>query len=92
MADFEQQTGNSEATPYRLGEVSAETKYIDRFKVDAPTLLNDDLEGQDVILVDHNEFQQSAETIAKANIVNVVIVIELRTLKQQALYTIVQNL
>ena len=35
-------------------------------------LLNDDLEGQDVILVDHNEFQQSAETIAKANIVNVV--------------------
>ena len=73
MADFEQQTGNSEATPYRLGEVSAETKYaLDHFKVDAPTLLNDDLEGQDVILVDHNEFQQSAETIAKANIVNVV--------------------
>ncbi|MDU6961549.1 MAG: DHH family phosphoesterase, partial [Staphylococcus sp.] len=52
MADFEQQTGNSEATPYRLGEVSAETKYaLDHFKVDAPTLLNDDLEGQDVILV-----------------------------------------
>ena len=45
MADFEQQTGNSEATPYRLGEVSAETKYaLDHFKVDAPTLLNDDLE------------------------------------------------
>ena len=73
--------------------MSAETKYaLDHFKVDAPTLLNDDLEGQDVILVDHNEFQQSAETIAKANIVNVVIIIELRTLKQQVLYTIVQNL
>ena len=25
MADFEQQTGNSEAKAYRLGEVSAET-------------------------------------------------------------------
>ena len=73
MADFEQQTGNSEATAYRLGEVSAETKYaLDHFKVDAPILLNDDLEGQNVILVDHNEFQQSAETIAKANILNVV--------------------
>lgn len=73
MADFEQQTGNSEATAYRLGEVSAETKYaLDHFKIDAPILLNDDLEGQNVILVDHNEFQQSAETIAKANILNVV--------------------
>ena len=73
MADFEQQTGNSEATAYRLGELSAETKYaLDHFKIDAPILLNDDLEGQNVILVDHNEFQQSAETIAKANILNVV--------------------
>ena len=73
MVDFEQQTGNSEATAYRLGEVSAETKYaLDHFKIDAPILLNDDLEGQNVILVDHNEFQQSAETIAKANILNVV--------------------
>ena len=27
MADFEQQTGNTDATPYRLGEVGPETQY-----------------------------------------------------------------
>ena len=44
MADFEQQTGNSEAKAYRLGEVSAETQYaLDYFKVEAPELLSEDL-------------------------------------------------
>ena len=44
MADFEQQTGNSEAKAYRLGEVSAETQYaLDYFKVKAPELLSEDL-------------------------------------------------
>ena len=27
MADFEQQTGNTEAKAYRLGEISAETQF-----------------------------------------------------------------
>ncbi|RIP33180.1 manganese-dependent inorganic pyrophosphatase [Staphylococcus gallinarum] len=73
MADFEQQTGNTEATPYRLGDVSAETQYaLDHFKVEAPELLNDNLAGQEVILVDHNEFQQSADSIADAQVKHVV--------------------
>ncbi|MCG7339897.1 manganese-dependent inorganic pyrophosphatase [Staphylococcus sp. ACRSN] len=73
MADFEQQTGNTEATPYRLGDVSAETQYaLDHFKVDAPELLNESLADQEVILVDHNEFQQSADTIADAQVKHVV--------------------
>lgn len=73
MADFEQQTGNSEAKAYRLGEVSAETQYaLDYFKVKAPELLSEDLNNEDVILVDHNEFQQSADSIADASVRHVI--------------------
>lgn len=73
MADFEQQTGNAEATPFRLGEIGLETQYaLDQFKVSTPALLSDDLNDQNVILVDHNEFQQSADTIDKASIKHVV--------------------
>ncbi|UUY78567.2 manganese-dependent inorganic pyrophosphatase [Staphylococcus saprophyticus] len=73
MADFEQQTGNAEATAYRLGEVGSETQYaLDHFNVTAPELLNDDLADQNVILVDHNEFQQSADSIADAAVQHVV--------------------
>lgn len=73
MADFEQQTGNTEATPYRLGEVGPETQYaLDHFNVETPELLSDDLNNQNVILVDHNEFQQSADTIDKSSIQHVV--------------------
>ena len=73
MADFEQQTGNTEATPYRLGEVGPETQYaLNHFNVDTPELLSDDLNNQNVILVDHNEFQQSADTIDKSSIQHVV--------------------
>ncbi|QLK86428.1 manganese-dependent inorganic pyrophosphatase [Staphylococcus sp. 17KM0847] len=73
MADFEQQNGNDAAKAYRLGDVSPETQYaLDYFNVAAPTLLADDLTDQEVILVDHNEFQQSAATIDKAVIKHVI--------------------
>lgn len=73
MADFEHLHGNNEAKAYRLGDVAPETQYaLDYFKVEAPELLSDDLTDQDVILVDHNEFQQSAETIEKATVKHVI--------------------
>lgn len=73
MADFEQQTGNTNAKAYRLGEVGAETQFaLDHFNVKAPELLEDNLDGQEVILVDHNEFQQSADPIADSTIKHVV--------------------
>ncbi|ATH62260.1 manganese-dependent inorganic pyrophosphatase [Staphylococcus pasteuri] len=73
MADFEQQTGNTNAKAYRLGEVGAETQFaLDHFNVKAPELLEDNLDGQEVILVDHNEFQQSADSIADSTIKHVV--------------------
>ena len=73
MADFEQQTGNTNAKAYRLGEVGAETQFaLDHFNVKAPELLEDNLDGQEVILVDHNEFQQSADSITDSTIKHVV--------------------
>ncbi|QDW91237.1 manganese-dependent inorganic pyrophosphatase [Staphylococcus chromogenes] len=73
MADFEHLHGNKEAKAYRLGDVAPETQYaLDYFKVEAPELLSDDLTDQDVILVDHNEFQQSAETIENATVKHVI--------------------
>ncbi|SUK12606.1 manganese-dependent inorganic pyrophosphatase [Staphylococcus agnetis] len=73
MADFEQLHGNKDAKAYRLGNVAPETQYaLDYFNVEAPELLTDDLTDQEVILVDHNEFQQSAETINKAKVKHVI--------------------
>ncbi|MCE5039103.1 manganese-dependent inorganic pyrophosphatase [Staphylococcus auricularis] len=73
MADFEHQTGNADATAYRLGEVGPETQYaLDYFKVEAPELLTDDLTDQHVILVDHNEAQQSADSIQNATVQHVI--------------------
>lgn len=58
--------------PYTLGEVRKEAQYaLDYFKVDAPELLKD-VNMKDVILVDHNEFAQSADGIEEANIIEIV--------------------
>ena len=73
MADFEKQTGNTDAQAFRLGEVGPETQHaLDYFNITAPDLLNDDLTDQNVILVDHNEFQQSADSIANATVQHVI--------------------
>ena len=51
----------------RLGEINDETKYaLEYFNVRLPRLVEGVAEGQHVILVDHNEFQQSANGIEKA--------------------------
>lgn len=64
-ADLKRSLGvNAEAV--RLGEVNKETAYVLTYVgVEAPRLINkvgDDV--ADVILVDHNEFQQSVDNIA----------------------------
>lgn len=57
----------------RLGNVNKETQYVlDYLGIKAPTLLEKVEEGQDVILVDHNEFNQSIEGIENAKILSVV--------------------
>ncbi|OIB02832.1 manganese-dependent inorganic pyrophosphatase [Paenibacillus sp. LC231] len=72
-ADLKNQLGLS-AEPVRLGDVNGETQYaLDYFKVEAPrfveTVVN---EAQDVILVDHNERQQSASDIDQVRVIEVI--------------------
>ncbi len=56
----------------RIGAISEETQYVlDYLKLEAPVLIAD-VESKNVILVDHNEFQQSANQIEKANIIEVI--------------------
>lgn len=57
----------------RLGEINDETKYaLEYFNVSLPRLVEEVEAGQHVILVDHNEFQQSANGIEKAVIREVI--------------------
>lgn len=72
MEDLQKALGN-DAQAARLGEVSDETQFaLDYFKVEAPALLETPLADKEVILVDHNEFQQSADDITDATITMVV--------------------
>lgn len=62
-----------EVEPVRLGEVNKETQYaLDYFEAEAPALIETVPENSDVILVDHNEFQQSVDNIQDARIVEVI--------------------
>lgn len=57
----------------RLGNINKETKYVlDYLKIDEPELIETISEGQEVILIDHNSFNQSANGIEKAKIISVV--------------------
>ncbi|WP_020008024.1 manganese-dependent inorganic pyrophosphatase [Salinicoccus albus] len=70
-SDIEGQLGN-DTTAYRLDEINAETAYaLDYFNVSVPELLESVTEEDKVILVDHNEFQQSVKDIGKAHVTKV---------------------
>ena len=57
----------------RLGNLNKETKYVLNYlNLEEPELIEKVEEGQEVILVDHNEFNQSAEGIEKAKIIGVI--------------------
>ncbi|WP_449354301.1 manganese-dependent inorganic pyrophosphatase [Virgibacillus natechei] len=72
-ADLKGKLGK-DANPARLGPVSKETQFaLDHFGVEAPELIEkvpSDIE--DVILVDHNEFQQSVDNINDVRIAEVI--------------------
>lgn len=71
-ADLKNQLG-VEAEAVRLGTVNKETEFIlETAGIDAPKLIEKAEVGQDVILVDHNEFQQSVENIREVNIKEVI--------------------
>ncbi len=61
-----------EAKPYRLGAINKETELVlNRFGMNTPPLLKD-ASKKDVVLLDHNEFYQSADGIEDANIVEII--------------------
>ena len=65
--------GNNNSEAVRLGKVNKETQYVlDYLKIEAPRLIEKVDEGQKVIMVDHNEFNQSVDGIEKAKIIGVV--------------------
>lgn len=72
-ADLKTKLGQS-VEPVRLGEVNGETQYaLDYFKAEAPRLVeNVAPEASTVILVDHNERQQSATDIDQVRVLEVI--------------------
>lgn len=65
--------GCEKSKAVRLGNVNKETQYaLNYLGMEAPELIEKIEEGQEVILVDHNEFNQSVEGIEKAKILEVV--------------------
>lgn len=61
-----------ETKAVRLGNINKETQYVlDYLKIEAPELIEKVEEGQEVLLVDHNEFSQSVDGIEKAKILGV---------------------
>lgn len=71
-ANLKKQLGD-EVEAVRLGQVNGETAFaLDYFKASEPRLVEGNVEGKNVILVDHNERQQSADGIEKAKILEVI--------------------
>lgn len=74
MADLEKKLGNTnEIISCSLGEPNKESQYVlNYFNVQAPKLINSISEADEVILLDHNGFAQSAPDISTAKIVKVI--------------------
>ena len=73
-AEFQKQAGNTDVEAVALGEPNDETKFVlDHFKVQAPRVIKTAANETDhVMLVDHNEFQQSVSDIEDVTIDSVV--------------------
>lgn len=73
MENLEKKLGNEGAKAYKLGKINKETEFVlNYFNIKEPETLEKLEERENVILVDHNDFAQSAEGIEKANIIRVV--------------------
>ncbi len=68
-----EKNGCEKSKSVRLGTVNKETQYVLNYLgIEAPELIEKVEEGQKVILVDHNEFNQSVEGIQNAKILGVI--------------------
>ena len=72
MANFEKELGN-DAKAVRLGKINKETEYVFNYLgIEKPDFIEDVEDGQNVILVDHNESTQSANNLQNAKILKVI--------------------
>lgn len=72
MANLERKLGN-DVEACRLGNINKETEYILNYLgIEAPTLIDDVEDGQEVILVDHANYDESASNLKNAKILKVV--------------------
>lgn len=63
---------NQKSIPVRIGELNEETKYaLKYFGVNAPEYV-DNVEGKNIILVDHNERTQTADGFEKARVLELI--------------------
>lgn len=70
---LEKKKNNKEVIAARLGNINKETQFVlDYLKIDAPVLIEKVEKDQQVILVDHNEFAQSADGIEDAKVIEVI--------------------
>lgn len=69
---LDKKNGWNNTKAVRLGNINKETKYVlDYLGIEAPELIEKVEEGQEVLLVDHNAFNQSVDGIEKAKILGV---------------------
>ncbi len=69
---LDKKNGWKDTKAVRIGNINKETQYVLNYLgIEAPELIEKVEEGQQVILVDHNDFSQSVEGIEKAKILGV---------------------
>ena len=69
---LDKKMGQKNVEAKRLGKINKETQYVlDYLQIPAPELIEKVEEGQQVKLIDHNEFNQSVEGIENAKILSV---------------------
>ncbi len=72
MANFEKKLGH-DAEACRLGNINKETEYVLKYLgVEAPRLIDSVEDGANVILVDHNSYEESIDNLDKVNILKVI--------------------
>ena len=72
MANLENKLGNN-AKAVRLGNINKETEYVFNYLgIERPEFIEDIADGQNIILVDHNESTQSVNNLANAKVQKIV--------------------
>lgn len=72
MAEFEKKLGNN-AKACTLGKINKETEYVFNYlNIQEPEIIERVEDGQEIILVDHNEEKQSVDNRENAKILKVI--------------------